>query len=361
MKKLTGCGRSPIIALMKLLEGKSRRLPAEWEEQDGILLAWPHRNSDWEPVLELVEPVFARIISAISRYEKVLLIVPEADAAVKRLAEADTRFDRVSFIEIPTNDTWARDFGPITVYEDEAALLLDYGFNGWGLKFAANHDNRINSALAEKGIFKGSLLTMPIVLEGGSIESDGKGTLLVTSECLLNRNRNPHLSQKSIESALSAQLGADRFLWLNHGYLAGDDTDSHIDTLARLCPKDTILYVSCSDPADEHFKALSAMKAELESFRTRSGSQYRLIPLPLPTECRDENAERIPATYANFLIINGAVLVPTYNCADDEAALASVGEAFPGRKLIGIDCSSIILQHGSLHCLTMQLPKGTLA
>ena len=343
------------------IEGRSRRLPAEWEDQDGILLAWPHKDTDWEPVLELVEPVFASIISAISRYEKVVLIVPEADAADKRLLEAGTRLDMVTFIEAPTNDTWARDFGPITVYEDGTALLLDYGFNGWGLKFASNHDNQISRSLAEKGIFNCHMQRMPLILEGGSIESDGNGTLLVTSECLLNRNRNPHLSKESIETALSSQLGSDHFLWLNSGYLAGDDTDSHIDTLARLCPNDTILYVSCNDPADEHFQTLSAMRAELEHFRTRSGAPYRLIPLPLPAECRGLDGERIPATYANFLIINGAVLVPTYNCSHDDAALKAVGKSFPGREVIGIDCSSILLQHGSLHCLTMQLPKGTLA
>jgi agmatine deiminase len=346
---------------MMIIEERSRRLPAEWEEQDGILLAWPHKDSDWEPVLELVEPVFAKIISAISRYEKVLLIVPEAGAADKRLLEAGTRPDRVTSVVIPTNDTWARDFGPITVYEDGTALLLDYGFNGWGLKFAADLDNQINNSLAEKGIFNGSIHRMPLVLEGGSIESDGNGTLLMTSECLLNRNRNPHLSKESIETALSSQLGSDHFLWLNHGYLAGDDTDSHIDTLARLCPNDTILYVSCSDPADEHFQALFAMRTDLENFRTRSGSPYRLTPLPLPPECRGMNGERIPATYANFLVINGAVLVPTYNCSHDDAALAAIGETFPDREVIGIDCGSILLQHGSLHCLTMQLPKGTLA
>ncbi len=346
---------------MELYEGKSRRLPAEWEDQDGILLAWPHIQSDWEPVLDLVEPVFAEIIAAISRYERVLLIVPEADAALSGLSETGTRLDRVTCVALPTNDTWARDFGPITVYEDGAAVLLDYGFNGWGLKFAANLDNRLNSALAEKGLFHSRMLTMPLVLEGGSIESDGDGTLLLTSECLLNRNRNPHLSKESIESALSTQLGTDHFLWLNNGYLAGDDTDSHIDTLARLCPNDTILFVACDDPADEHFQALAAMKAELESFRTKSGVPYRLIPLPLPAEHKGMNGERIPATYANFLIINGAVLMPTYNCMYDEEALASAGTAFPDRDIIGIDCSSIIHQHGSLHCLTMQLPKGTLA
>jgi agmatine deiminase len=201
---------------------------------------------------------------------------------------------------------------------------------------------------------------MPLILEGGSIESDGTGTLLVTSECLLDPNRNSHLSQMEIEAVLADQLGADRFLWLSHGYLAGDDTDSHIDTLARLCPDNTILYVSCDDTSDEHYKELSFMKQELETFRTREGNPYRLIPLPLPSPCYGIAEERIPATYANFLVINGAVLMPTYNDKNDATALAAVQAVFPGREIVGIDCRSIILQHGSLHCLTMQMPKGSL-
>ena len=202
---------------------------------------------------------------------------------------------------------------------------------------------------------------MPLVLEGGSIESDGAGTLLITAACLLSPNRNPHLSREQIESLLKEQLGVERILWLHRGWLAGDDTDSHIDTLARLCPDDTILYTACDDPADEHFEELAAMKRELEGLRSRENRPYRLIPLPFPAAKQGLDDERIPATYANFLIINGAVLVPTYEDRHDAAALAAVGLSFPGREIIGINCSSIILQHGSLHCLTMQLPKGVLA
>jgi agmatine deiminase len=346
---------------MKNTGKKSRRLPAEWEEQDGVLLAWPHANTDWKPVLPLVEPVFAEIISAISRFEKVILIVPDDGSVKARLSDAGTDLRKITFVNLPTNDTWARDFGPITVFEHDVPVMLDFGFNGWGLKFPANHDNQANRLLASTGLFKGINRTMPLVLEGGSIESDGNGTLLVTAECLLNPNRNPHLTIMEIEDALREQLGAERFLWLNHGYLAGDDTDSHIDTLARLCPDDTILFVSCDDPADEHFEELRAMKRELESFRTAGNNPYRLIPLPFPPASHGIEGERIPATYANFLVINHAVLVPTYRDSSDEAALSAIREAFPGREIIGIDCRSIILQHGSLHCLTMQLPKGTLA
>lgn len=340
---------------------KSRRLPAEWEEQDGVLLAWPYADTDWEPILGHVEPVFAEIIATISRFERIILIASEHEKVKASLLKAGTDLQQITFVPLRVNDTWARDFGPITVFEDNTPLLLDFGFNGWGLKFPANHDNRINRLLADAGLFKGRYAVMPLVLEGGSIESDGAGTLLVTAECLLNPNRNPHLSREEIESALRNLLGAERFLWLHHGYLAGDDTDSHIDTLARFCPNDSILYVACDDPADEHFEALAAMKRELESFRTAANKPYRLIPLPFPSSCHGLEGERLPSTYANFLVINSAVLVPTYSDRNDSKALTAVQEAFPGREIIGIDCRSITMQHGSLHCLTMQLPKGVIA
>lgn len=340
---------------------RSRRLPAEWEEQDGVLLAWPHAESDWLPILDRVEPVFAEIIAAISRFERVVLISTDNDSVKASLLKAGANLQKITFVSLPVNDTWARDFGPITVYEKNVPLLLDFGFNGWGLKFPANHDNRINRRLADAGLFRGRCAAMPLVLEGGSIESDGAGTLLVTAECLLTLNRNPHLSRDEIETALQNLLGAGRVLWLEHGYLAGDDTDSHIDTLARFGPDDTILYVACDDPGDEHFEALAAMKRQLEGFRTAGGKPYRLLPLPLPSPGYGLAGERLPATYANFLVINGAVLVPAYSDKNDCTALAAVREAFPGREIIGIDCRSITLQHGSLHCLTMQLPKGVIA
>ena len=204
------------------------------------------------------------------------------------------------------------------------------------------------------------MVTQGLILEGGSVESDGKGTLLTTRECLLSPNRNPHLDQAAIEQELARCLGADHFLWLAHGYLAGDDTDSHIDTLARLAPDDTILYVHCDDPEDEHFPALAAMEKELAAFRTKGGKPYRRLPLPWPKARFDGEGNRLPATYANFLIINHAVLVPTYRDPKDSEALAVVAEAFPGREVIGIDCLPLIFQHGSLHCITMQLPEGVL-
>jgi len=337
------------------------RLPAEWEAQDGVLLAWPHETSDWHPVLNLVEPVFIEIIRHISRFEQVLVVVPDIEEIRRKLVAAEVAIDRVSLFAIPSNDTWSRDFGPITVYRNGCPLLLDFGFNGWGLKFAADQDNRITARLQEASAFGAVPRQIPgLILEGGSIESDGTGTLLTTAECLLGPNRNPHLDRAGIEAELRRWLGAQRILWLENGYLAGDDTDSHIDTLARLCPNDTIVYVTCDDEQDEHYSALKNMEAELRAFRTRDGRPYRLLPLPWPSAKYDDAGERLPATYANYLVINDAVLVPVYNDPQDAAALAVIGQAFPERAIIGIDCSPLILQHGSLHCVTMQLPRGVL-
>ena len=336
------------------------RLPAEWEPQDGVLLAWPHAASDWQPLLERVEPVYCAVAREISRFERVLIALPPGEEITGKLRCAGANLENITLCPVPTNDTWARDFGPITVLRGHEPLLLDFGFNGWGLKFAADLDNQITRCLADAGLFRPPRRPVGLVLEGGSIESDGRGTILTTAACLLNPNRNPHLSRPELETALSELLGADRFLWLESGHLAGDDTDSHVDTLARLCPDDTILYVACDDPSDSHYPVLTAMAAELAALKTREGRPYRLIPLPWPEALFDDEGERLPATYANFLVINGAVLVPTYADKSDGAALAAVGRAFPDREVIAIDCRPLVLQHGSLHCVTMQLPQGVL-
>ncbi len=340
----------------------TRRLPAEWGEQDGVLLAWPHEQSDWHPWLAEVEPVFIDIARQVSLRERIVIIAPDEGTVRPKLEVAGARMENVRLFRIATNDTWARDFGPLTVLADEKPLLLDFGFNGWGLKFAADLDNLITRELHRSKAFGATPLeTVGLILEGGSIESDGCGTILTTTACLLSPNRNPHLTGAEIERNLGCLFGADRLLWLENGHLAGDDTDSHVDTLARLCPNDTIVHIACDDPGDEHFPALAAMEEELRRFRTRDGRPYRLLPLPWPTARYDDEGQRLPATYANYLVINGAVLVPTYRDKNDAAALDVVHAAFPEREVIGIDCSPLILQHGSLHCVTMQVPKGTVA
>jgi agmatine deiminase len=339
-----------------------RRLPAEWEEQDGIIIAWPHDKTDWAPVLDFVEPVFLETAARISRYEKVLITIPSREALEEKLERAGAEMGNVFIFYIDSNDTWARDFGPLTIYENTVPRLLDFGFNGWGLKFAAFNDNQITRRLHRAGAFGTTALeTQSLILEGGSIESDGEGTILTTTECLLQANRNPHLTQDELADRLYKALGASRVLWLNSGFLTGDDTDSHVDTLARLCPGDIILHISCEDRRDEHFEALKAMGEELKEFRTAEGRPYRLLPLPLPEPVFDGEGDRLPATYANFLITNRAVLVPLYDDKNDAVAIKTVAEAFPFREVIGINCSPLLLQHGSLHCVTMQLPKGVLS
>jgi len=337
------------------------RLPAEWEAQDGVLLAWPHEGTDWSYMLDDVRPVFVEIIRHITRFERVLLAAPDAADAAEFLATAGIDMSQVIICEMPNNDTWARDFGPISVIYNNQPVLLDFGFNGWGLKFSANHDNLINKRLKEQGALVPHLKTIGLIMEGGSIESDGLGTILTTSHCLLSPNRNPQLDKSEIEQAMASLLGARRVLWLNHGWLAGDDTDSHVDTLARICPDNTIVYQACDNPLDEHYEGLKLMEEELKSFRAPDGSPYRLVALPWPKARFDEQAHRLPATYANFLVINGAVLVPAYGDREnDEKALDCIRQAFPGREIIAINCLPLIEQHGSLHCVTMQLPAGVL-
>ncbi len=336
------------------------RLPAEWEPQDGVLLAWPHGATDWADQLPEVRRVYADLITAISRFEKVLLTTPDPDEARSWLLQAGVPTERVIFAAAPTNDTWTRDCGPVTVQVNQQPVLLDFGFNGWGLKFAADQDNQLTRRLKAQGLLIPRLNTIGLILEGGSIESDGAGTILTTSGCLLSPNRNPQLDRHELEGALQSLLGARRVHWLEHGQLAGDDTDAHIDTLARLCPDNTLLYTVCDDPGDEHYQPLNRMAAELQGLRDQTGRPYRLLPLPLPAPCLNHAGHRLPATYANFLVINGAVLVPTYGQPTDNGALAMIGLAFPGREVIGIDCLPLIEQHGSLHCITMQLPAGVL-
>lgn len=338
--------------------------PPEWGPQSGVMLTWPHAHSDWQPILALVEPVFVELVQQISLHEKALISCWDDAhlAQVKaRLIRAEVEMDNVLLYAAPSNDTWVRDHGPITVLKDGVPYLLDFTFNGWGNKFDAALDNQLTQHLHTLKSFNDTKLrTIDLVLEGGSIEVDGTGTLLTTRRCLMASTRNPNLSQQQIEATLGKLLGVDRFLWLDHGYLAGDDTDSHIDTLARFCDTHTIAYVTCDDPQDEHYTELKAMENELKAFRTRDGQPYTLVPLPWPQAKYDDDGHRLPATYANFLIINEMVLVPTYADGADKAALMQIKKCFPQRQVIAVSCQPLILQHGSLHCVTMQLPAGVL-
>ena len=354
-------------------EIRATHLPAEWARQSGVQLTWPHKETDWAPILKEVTECYVHMALEISLRERLIIVTPEPETVERLLSERLPKraLKNVSLCRIDTNDTWARDHGFITVQTNMGHLLLDFQFNGWGRKFPAELDNQICRRMMEQGVLNGQYEDhLDFVLEGGSIESDGQGTILTTSQCLLAPNRNQPLTKDEIEERLKRYLRAERILWLDYGYLAGDDTDSHIDTLARLCPGDTIAYVQCQDEDDEHYEELRRMEEQIQTFRTLDNRPYRLIPLPMAKAVYEEvenegdgkmRGQRLPATYANFLVINGAVLMPTYRDTErDELARRQLQLAFPRHEIVPIDCRILIEQHGSLHCCTMQFPQGAI-
>lgn len=344
-----------------MMSDRATRLPAEWEPHGAVMLSWPHKDTDWAPVLDEAIDCFVEIAKAIAREETLIVVAPDVEEP-RRVLDCEKLLNRILYLTVPTNDTWARDFGPITVERDGNPVICDFKFNGWGLKFPADKDNLITRAMCNTGLLRGRYSNeLSFVLEGGSIESDGQGTLMTTSQCLLSPNRNGAMSRDEIEEYLKSRFGLDRVLWLDYGALEGDDTDSHIDTLARLAPNDTILYVGTDDVTDSHYDELNKMKLQLQSFETASGQPYNLIELPLPDAVYDEEGNRLPATYANFLIMNHSILMPVYRQPQkDELAAQIIKIAFPDHQVVKIDCSVLIKQHGSLHCVTMQVPETIL-
>lgn len=345
-------------------------LPAEWSPQSGIQLTWPHAATDWKPYLEDITKTFIEMAREITKRELLLVVTPDKERTRSQLAEALSRecLSRVIIRQVDTNDTWARDHAPLTLTSTHQAQgffvknhLLDFKFNGWGEKFEWHKDNAINLQLYYGGVFQAALENhTDFILEGGSIESDGQGTIMTTTSCMTAPHRNQPLGKREIDERLRILFHADRIIWLDHGRLAGDDTDGHIDTIVRMAPHDTLLYVGCDDTEDEHYDDFAALERQLQGLKTRDGKPYRLLRLPMPKAIYDGD-DRLPATYANFVILNGAVLVPTYAQPDnDRAAMDTIHQAFPDREVIGIDARTAIRQHGSLHCLTMQYPEGVL-
>lgn len=334
-----------------------RRAVAEWERHRVVLISFPHEETDWyseddDSSLTSALTPFVRIAQAIAYSQPVYIVCKNA----KDISDLFCSKSNISFIEIPTNDTWIRDYGYISIVEDGQPKLLDFVFDGWGGKFESSLDNNVNQILYKKGYLGTiALESVDMVLEGGSIDSDGVGTILTTSKCLCNPNRNAGLSKEQISTRLKRYLGADRILWLEHGHLAGDDTDSHVDTLARFVNIETIVYVKCNDKNDEHYEELEKMEVELKGFRKKDGNPYRLVALPMCEAKYNKNGDRLPATYANFLISNRAVLYPTYNDKSDKLAGEIFRELFTDREIIPINCLKLIEQGGSLHCSTMQV------
>lgn len=335
-------------------------LPAEWAPQSRVMLTWPRPDGDFAGQIEAVEACFADIVKHIARFQAVHINVPVNPNAVRRrLQDIGAAVENCELVGVDADDVWCRDHGPITVFREGQSCHLDFTFNGWGGKFPCDRDNRINGQLAQQGALPAPLESVDFVLEGGAIESDGLGTLLTTERCLLATTRNPGMDRSAIESTLKTHLGFDRILWLKHGDLLGDDTDGHIDTLARFCDAHSIAYQDCENPEDAHYAPLAAMAEELRALRQKDGTPYRLVPLPLPEAIFDRDGKRLPAGYANFLIISQAVLVPTYGVEQDPIALATLRPLFPNREVIGVNCRALIEQYGSLHCVTMQLPSDS--
>lgn len=333
--------------------------PAEWAPQRAVQLTWPRPDGDFARDFDAVESTFITLAVAIAQRQDLIVACGDNTADLRaRLINAGAPAARLHLFSVPANDVWARDHGPITVVRNGNAVHLDFVFNGWGNKFEAGLDNQITQALAAQGVWQAPVKSLDFVLEGGGIESDGLGTLLTTERCLLAPTRNPQFSKAQIEEKLKTWFGVSRVLWLRHGDLIGDDTDGHIDTIARFCNPGTIAYQACDDHSDAHFDDLAALQTELRGLRQSNGQPYTLIPLPLPRAIFDDEGQRLPAGYPNFLILNGAVLVPTYGDADNDAlALQRLRPAFPDRTVIGIDCRALIAQYGSLHCVTMQIPQ----
>lgn len=331
--------------------------PAEWHKQSAVQLTWPHKETDWAEMMDEVLPCFVEIAKSVLRFQHLVIVCKNKEEVLDVLGRDH---ENLIIKELPSDDTWARDHGGISVFVKKQPVLLDFQFNGWGEKFDAANDNHITSLLYKKGLFAENVIYQDMtsfVLEGGSIESDGKGTLLTTSQCLLAEHRNQPMNRKEIEDFLIRSLGMKKVLWLENGYLAGDDTDGHIDMLARFCDEKTIAYVKAPGYDDEHREALELMEKELKEFTDVEGNKYNLMPLPMADPVYHEG-ERLPASYANFLIINGAVLIPVYGTAKDKTAIEQFVKIFPDRELIQINCLPLIKQHGSLHCLTMQYPEG---
>lgn len=341
---------------------RGRYLPPEWAPQSGVMLTWPHGRSEWADQLEQVEAVYVELACCIAHREKVLIVCLDPDhrrRVRERLLSAGIDEHQLDLRAFPSNDTWARDHGPVTVRVDGELHLLDFRFNGWGNKYPAELDNAITKCLHEDGAFDmRQREEIDMVLEGGSIEVDGAGTLLTTLRCLLAPTRNPQLGREQIERRLIELLGVTRILWLQHGAIPGDDTDGHIDTLARFCDERTILYVA--GDRDGRTDELDAMERELAALRRADGMPYRLVALPHPRPLIDGAGQQLPVSYANFLIINDAVLVPVYGDPADKEALQRIGACFPARQIIAIDARPLIQQRGGIHCAAMHLPAGVL-
>jgi len=344
------------------------RMPPEWAPHLACYLVWPHNRETWPGKFEVIPPIYAGMVAAIAQFEPVRLLVNDANEiesvremirkAAADIADADSIMRNVYAFHVPTNDSWARDHGPIFVNRIDAGggpaqIALDWGFNSWGEKYGAfDLDDAVPMRLGERYGFE--VLQPGIVLEGGSIEVNGAGSILTTESCLLNPNRNPQLGRNEIEDYLKTYLGTSHVIWLGEG-IAGDDTDGHIDDLARFTAPDTILTVLEDDPSDDNYSVLQENHARLESVRDQDGRPFKIETLPMPPS-QVYDGTRMPASYANFYIANGGIVMPTFDCPQDAAAAATLARLFPGRRVVGVPSFDLVWGLGSVHCLSQQHP-----
>ncbi len=335
-------------------------MPAEWEPHRGTWLSWPHKEASWPGKFGPVTDIFATLACHLSRHEEVHVNVAGAAmeaASRSALGAAGADLSRIFFHHIPTNDAWCRDHGPIFVERRTRGrreqVILDWGYNAWGDKYPPyDLDDVVPRRVAEDlGL---PVLEPGIILEGGSIDVNGKGTLITTEACLLNPNRNPSLDRGAIEEYLRGYLGVSRVLWLGDG-IVGDDTDGHVDDLTRFVGPDTVVTAVEQDPADENYEPLQENLERLGRMTDQEGKPLRIVNLPMPRPLY-QDGQRLPASYANFYIANGIVMLPTYDPERDEEATATLQRLFPDREVVGVDCTDLVWGLGAFHCVTQQWP-----
>ncbi len=339
-------------------------MPAEWERHVGTWIAWPHLKEHWPGYFGSIPSVFGQMAEALSHSEKIFVCVNDEkmENEARELLQKEQPgviWDNVFFYHIPTNSSWMRDHGPIFVQGPDGLNITDWIFNGWGNRWPQwkyDLDDEVPQRVAEQ--FKLPLVQPGLVLEGGSIDVNGKGTLLTTESCLLSPTRNPHLSRREIEEALESYLGATHVIWLKEE-LKGDDTSGHIDDLARFVSPDIVVACVERNKEDENYEVLKNNFELLKNSTDQDGKPLNIITLPMPAPVMHEG-QRCPASYANFYIGNQVVLLPTYRCKQDDEATEILEKYFPNRKIVGIDCFDLVWGLGAIHCSTQQQPKPAL-
>jgi agmatine deiminase len=335
------------------------KFPAEFALHSATWLSWPHKEESWPGKIDAIFPSYSLFIKELTKGEKVCINVSDEAMkafAISHLQKAEVNLSKVEFFLNRTNDAWCRDHGPAFLINPDAAekkVIVDWGYNAWGNKYPPFELDDVIPTLI------GKQLNIPvfhpgIVMEGGSVEFNGKGTLLTSRSCLLNPNRNPHLNQSQIEEYLSNYYGVDQILWIDEG-IVGDDTDGHIDDTVRFVNEDTVVTVIEENKNDENYKLLQHNIKQLQQMRLRNGKQLNIIELPMPEKLVYEG-QRLPSSYANFYITNKSVIVPTFHCKNDDKALQIIQQCFPSREVVGIDSTDIIWGLGSFHCLSQQEP-----